>query len=269
MSTIDPAALAVANAHNHFEATKAFSTVREKVQAGDCSVTLSGTPFALFNGIFLANFSAPTLKQQVAQALAAFRAKGVPGYFWVDATCRTPELKRELLEQGCTHAGVIEDGALDIQEFFGVAIGTPRSALPRLPTGIELVKVATASEIETWSNLLADSFSLPDFARRHLIEVQADPHRCESLVNYLAFRAGEVVATISGFFSNSVCGVYSLAVRQDVRRQDIAKGVLLELLLDSHGRGTRYAVGSAFSQLMGFYRKAPVVELGATEFFQI
>lgn len=254
--------LALANAHNRLAISRAFSTTAQtrELSNKNCIAILSGVPFPLCNGIFLPRFDGSTVGQEVREVLAQFRSAQLPGFFWIDRYSEPTELRKELVLQGCRSQGAVKDIAVDLEEF----------VVPELKE-VQIKKISQGKELEAWIDIIVESFSFPDFVGRYLIAAITYSGRegVSPFANYLVTMDGQNVGTATLFFSHGVAGVYNIAIAKEFRNQDLGKAMLGKVIREIKSAKIRYAVGSAFDQVLPFYQKAPLISLGETELFLI
>ena len=182
----------------------------------------TGIPNAFFNPVFL--YRAPDdVEGFQRRARAFFEARG--GLPWSLILTRSGDKPALISEERLKDAGMIPAGVVPL-----LSRPTPRdSRWPRFHPEIVIERVEEADALSDHREALSESFGLPAYVTDMLIPEMPPP----SLRLYVAYFAGEPVATAAIFEGAGVAGLYNLGVHPSYRRRGIGSAMVRHALDES------------------------------------
>ena len=132
--------------------------------------------------------------------------------------------------------------------------------------GLRIDPVVDAEALQTWCDVLATAFTMPNFARRaffNLFSIDGFESR-SPLRHFIGWLDGKPVATATLFLAAGVAGIYNVATVRDARYRGIGAAMTSRALGDA--RAQRYRVGILQSSVMG---AAVYLKLGFREYCKI
>jgi ribosomal protein S18 acetylase RimI-like enzyme len=217
----------------------------------------SGLPCDTFNFVCRARLAEGAARAAAVDAVAHFAGAGRPFSWWLGPADRPDSL-----------GAVLEAIGLAAEES-ELAMALPLADLPRAiapVAGLEIRRVRTQIELETFAELSAANWTPPDpnvlaFYRLGAA-VLLDPGSPQRL--YVGHLDGEPVATAEATVASGTVGLYGIATRPEFRHRGIGSAMTWQPLRDAAADGCDLAVLQAAPAGVGLYRR-----LGFTPFGEI
>lgn len=217
--------------------------------------TVTDIPSPIFNNVFRATFPPGKEDESIGQALAPYRERKVPAYWWVGRSSRPANLGGHLEARGLRTAFIAAAMAIDLQ-----ALPDDLSA----PAGFLVEEVLNIRSFEQWLKFTASTMDLPLSA----VGPWVDMHRylgiggAMPLRHFLALMGGEPVAAASLFTGAGVAGLANLITRGDCRKRGIGTALALSVLKAGRAAGFRAGALLAEPAMSGMYRRMGFREYG-------
>lgn len=221
---------------------------RELVEGRDLTRIITGLPFPLLNGVFLAQLSAASLEPAIQATLAALNSWQAPLFWWVGPAAQPDDLGHHLQEHGFVHTGDTPGMAVDLL------------ALPDdqpVPPDFTIRPVEDEATLETWARVAAVGTEFPASILEEFVklELSVGVGPGISLRRYLGFQ-GEIPVTCSAMILQAgVAGIYAVATLPFARRQGLGAAMTVRPLLEARAQG--YRVGTLQASELGYpiYRR--------------
>jgi GNAT superfamily N-acetyltransferase len=207
------------------------------------SWTLTGIPDPFLNVVFRTNLPLDDPGSVVAEALAHFRAKGIPTLSWL---APAPDVGPHLLSRGLTFS---EGGRGMAADLAALPDGPPTSP------GLAIVAVEDRASFQSWVHVMRTGFGTPEVAESDLLEVFAAIGSGPHMRTYLALMDGQPVATSQVFLAAGVAGIYQVTCLPEARGRGIGTAVTLAALLEARRRGYATAILQASDLGFPVYRR--------------
>jgi GNAT superfamily N-acetyltransferase len=245
LEDFSPEALADANEANMCAAYRWFGSWPggEVVDDGQALVSLTGIPHPILNGVFRLRLSVETADRTIERAIARFRARGVPAFWWVGPKASPPDLEARLDAQGLPPDGDVPGMAVDLRQI--------ADELPA-PPGVAIQPAEQTKDLEQLARVLLAGFHFPEALAAPVIHgfTGAPPAPEGTIRHYLARLEGTPVAATTLLLAAGVAGIYSVATVPEARGQGIAATLVAAALRD--GRAAGYRIGVLQSSEMGY-----------------
>ena len=137
-----------------------------------------------------------------------------------------------------------------IRVWKGMAMGPEELIRPPEPDSLEWAPVKHDGELDTWTEIVAESFDTP-----------VEPGYFNPLIGkdklelFLISRDGKPVATTLNFYQGDTVGVYMVATRAACRKQGIGQWAFYRSLRAAFDKGARLAVCSAMPDGVNAWQK--------------
>jgi ribosomal protein S18 acetylase RimI-like enzyme len=198
---------------------------------------VTGVPIPSFNGVVCARLDSAGAAAAVAEALEAFRRRGVPMMWLVGPTSQPADLGALLVEHGLEHIGDEPGMAIDLDLLRDE---------PPAPEGLVVERVDDEAALRDWCGFAGD----PVMIQRLFDWLRAAALGSDrTMVNYLGRLAGRPVATASLVLAAGVAGIYNVGTLPEAQRRGIGTHMTREALRDARASG--YRVGVLHSSKMG------------------
>jgi GNAT superfamily N-acetyltransferase len=195
----------------------------------------------------------------VEQMLAFFRSQGTTAITWWLASDLSAALWRPYLQaHGFRFDDSVPGMALDLD-----LLAAGRS----LPAGLEIQSVEETAALNTWIDIFAEGYPIPESMKAPLLALLADLGLGLPLRHYLGFLDGVPVATSTLYLGAGVAGVMFVATLPAARRRGVGAALTLAPLYEARQLG--YHAGVLQSSEMGYpvYRQLGFQHLTAVERF--
>ncbi len=185
---------------------------------GACHVA-TGVPNAFFNPVFLYR-SPDDVEGFQRRARAFYEARG--GLPWSLIVIREQDNPPHVTEERLRDAGMVPAGIVPL-----LIRPTPRDAdWPRFHPDITIERVEDRDSLSDHREALAESFGIPGYVTDLLIPEMPPP----PLRLYVAYIAGDPVATAAIFEGAGIAGLYNLGVHPTYRRRGIGSALIRHAL---------------------------------------
>lgn len=208
-----------------------------------------GSP--IFKAVWGARLAEAEVDAAIDEAVAWFRARQAPFFFWwTGAETQPADLGRRLVARGLT---VFEERAPALT----AEIDRLNWGLPR-PAGLRVEPVASEAALLQWKQVFVEAFSVPDFAGQAWVEatrtIGLGRTPWQLLLGTLE---GEPACCGLLYCGAGVAGLIGLGTRPAFRRRGLGSVMQLERLRIARELGYRYA--GLFASEMGL---SPYLKLG-------
>src|SRR5581483_9282995 len=203
---------------------------------------LTGSAYALFNGVMRARLPVGRSDARIGELLSPFRARGLAMTWHVGTSSEPDDLGIQLQQQGLWRE-----------------LGEPGMAaqLEHLPAdrrwvaGLKVLPVRDEARFGVWLEVMARGFEMPAVARDG-IGVACRRFGFTpggAMRHYLGLLHEQPVAASTLFLAEGVAGIYNVATLPRARRRGIGAALTLAPLLEARDEG--YAIGVLQSSKMG------------------
>jgi GNAT superfamily N-acetyltransferase len=209
---------------------------------------ITGLPHPLFNGVFRPRLAADNPGAQIEAALAPFKARGVPLYWWVGPGAQPADLGRHLEAYGLPYDGDVPGMAVDL-----AAVRVERPA----PAGLAIERVDSAEALAEFAGVAAIGFRLSDAVRDGLREALASLGLGDNAPSrhYLGRLDGAPVAITSLMPAAGVAGIYNVATVPEARGRGVATALVAAALAEGQAMGYRIGVLQSSEMGMSVYSR--------------
>lgn len=217
--------------------------------------TIADVASPVFNNVLRARFDPAGAGDAIEGALAPFRERSVPCYWWVGRSSRPGDLGSRLLDRGLESAFTASAMAVDLGNL-------PED--PTVPVDLEVEEVRSSSVFSRWLSFSSPVMALPGVAG----EAWSELHRSLGfapempLRHFLASLGGEPVASASLFTGAGAAGLAHLVTRPDQRGRGIGTSLTLSALKSARNAGYRAGVLLSTPAAAGLYRRLGFREYG-------
>ncbi len=251
---LSPAALTRAIERSHEDRfTLGEAWTRQTVRRDpDLLWRISEIPFFVFNGIAHAAFDPAAADARIDAVLAEFRARGLPGVWWISPSTQPADLGERLAARGL-------EGPQAVIGMAAALASLPDSA--PLPDDVTLRPVTDEESLRAYIEVFRGGF--PDYAVEAYYDFYLSlgwgPDRPVRQV--VAMRGDQPVGTAAAGLSGetegepALAGVYNVGTVDAARRQGIGTAATLAALRMAREAGARIGVLESTPMGAGVYRK--------------
>lgn len=217
--------------------------------------TITDVASPIFNNVLRARFDPAGAGDAIEEALAPFRERSVPCYWWVGRSSRPGDLAVRLRDHGLGSAFTASAMAVDLEKL-------PKG--PPVPAGLEVDEIREDDAFKEWSGFSTAAMGLPE----ETAAAWSDLHHSigfspeAPLRHFLATLGGDPVASASLFTGAGVAGLANLVTRQDQRGWGIGTSITLTALRSARVAGYRVGVLLSTPAATGLYRRLGFREYG-------
>jgi ribosomal protein S18 acetylase RimI-like enzyme len=247
-SPADLAEAADANLVTHAGWLQARLSGMRVIEQGDLMLIDSGLPCDTFNFVCRARLSANEAPDRARAAVDYFRHAERPFSWWVGPADRPSGLGDVLLAAGLLRAETELAMAADLDELRPSEFA---------PTGWQIRRVGSESELRTFAELSAANWTPPDPQVLRFYELATAAlltHHCP-LQLYVGYLEGVPVATGEWTAGGGVAGLYNISTVAAYRRRGCGSALTQQLLLEARARGYRTAVLQAAPAGVSIYER--------------
>jgi GNAT superfamily N-acetyltransferase len=207
---------------------------------------ISEIPFFIFNGLAWADFAPEEADARIEAVLAEFRARGLPGGWWVTPSSRPADLGARLLEHGLSGPEISPGMAADLS-------AVPDSA--PLPEGVTLHPVTGDDLLRAYVSVFRDDFppAVMDAMFDQYRHMGWGPDR--PIKQFVAMQGDQALGTAAALIRGEVAGLYNVVTVEAARRRGIGMAASLAALKAAREAGCRIAVLEATEMGAGIYRR--------------
>lgn len=203
---------------------------------------VTGSTYALFNGVMRARLAAERTEERIADLLAPFRARDLPMTWHVGTSSEPADLGLQLQRRGLW------------RELGEPGMAAELAHLPearRWVAGLRVLPVRDEATFGVWLEVMARGFEMPAIARDGIgVACRRFGFAPDAAMrHYLGLLHAEPVAASTLYLAHGVAGVYNVATLPRARRRGIGAAMTLAPLLEARDQG--YAVGVLQSSKMG------------------
>ena len=186
--------------------------------------------------------------QRICQAITFFHRVGRPFSWWVGPADQPSDLGDLLVNAGLLRAETEMAMVADLS-----ALRTYNVS----PGGLEICRVRTVAELQSFAKITAANWSPPDPEVLRFYELAASflltPDSPQWL--YIGYLAGKPVATAELVLGGGVVGLYNISTLEAYRRRGIGTALTLQPLLDARNSGFYTGVLQAAADGVGIYTR--------------
>jgi ribosomal protein S18 acetylase RimI-like enzyme len=237
----------------------------ELVESPRFSMHHSAPQSPTFKGVWGTDLAAAAVDAAVDDAIAWFRKRRAPFFFWWTGPGTSPgDLGDRLQARGLiAMSGPAEEsahgsplGARGAPGMFADLSSVDESLMEKAPTGFIVEEVQDADALDDFKQVLMGSYGFPDWAAQAWV----DPTLALGFGRtpwklYVGRLLGKAVASNLIFCGAGVAGVYAVGVLPEARGRGVGAAVTLGPLLDARQCGYRHAVLYASEMAVGVYRR--------------
>jgi ribosomal protein S18 acetylase RimI-like enzyme len=216
----------------------------------------SGLACDTFNFVCRARLSPEDTSRAAAEAIGHFQRVDRPFSWWVGPADQPGDLGASLEALGLERAET------------ELAMGMPLEALPGPPPrvpGLEVRRVVSPEELETFARLSAGNWTPPDPDVLEFYRLGAaallDPGCPQRL--YVGYLGGEPVATAEGASADRTVALFGIMTREPYRGRGIGSWMTWRPLHDARAAGCDLGVLQAAEAGVGLYRRIGFRPFGA------
>ena len=199
-----------------------------------------------FNRIFMANFNESDVSTNIEQIVSRIKKLNISASWYTTPQSRPLNLENLIKEHGFTYQEDWKAMAIDLEivpENFNI------------PFGMEIKEVFSLNELETWADVLVESFEFSKIVgsyKKYFIEAGLKDSNSHY---YLGFLNGKPAATGVLFEGKGAAGLFYIGTIPTARRKGIAKAMVNYLLSQARNRG--YPISILQASEMGYpvYKK--------------
>lgn len=212
----------------------------------------SGLPDMHLNAVLTTHLEPDGADEAIGEMLARFRERGAPFIWWVMPSASPSDLADRLQAHG-----LVDDG-----RWPGYAIATDALADPPPVDGLEIRRVASAEDFDTYlgiyAPILSPSPAFTDLFVRVTKRVGLEEDAPEQ--HFIGLLHGEPVATVSLVTAGGAAGIYNVTTVEAARGRGI--GAAMTVAAVRHGADLGFDLATLQASTMG----RPVYERLGFEF---
>jgi N-acetylglutamate synthase-like GNAT family acetyltransferase len=217
------------------------------------TLSLSGIPHPLLNGVLRTQFPPDKSDQFVADTIAHYKAKNLPFSWCLDHRTLPLDLGKKLEAAGFAFLGPIQGMALNLQDYCRpIPFPSPIKVLPvnskemlwQMGQILEKTYTTNAEVIQQYTHLLE---------KKGLTTLRPFRH-------YIAKAQQETVGCATLFIEGEIAGIYNLGVLEEYRHMGVAKELVFEIIQTAIDMNCRMIVldtavkGAHLFRKMGFVK---------------
>lgn len=214
----------------------------------------------MFKGVWDAKLSSENADQAIEEAIAWFKERNAPYFFWWTG----PETAPDDLPQRLQTYGLIDMAEQQKEIAAGIKqteLGAPcmvaelkamnESVLSKTPDGFAIKEVVDESGLEDFKQVFVDTYEIPEWAGQAWVDatmavsVSKTPWRI-----FVGYLDGKPVATNILFNGGGVASVYAVATLPSAQGKGIGAAITLMPLIEARDKGG-YNFAVLFSTEMG------------------
>jgi ribosomal protein S18 acetylase RimI-like enzyme len=208
----------------------------------------TGIPLPITNGVMRARFPEQSVHAEIDDAIAHFRSRGLPFFWWTSPSTKPADLRTRLEAHGLAPAVELVGMAADLHRIDDRLTG---------PAGLTLEQVTDRETLAEWGRACFAGYELPASLMEPWCDLVAglglEPNG--PLRSYVAWQNGEPVACSQLYLAEGVAGIYTVATVPAARRQGIGAVVTLAGLRAAREEGYRIGILHASSMGESVYRR--------------
>jgi ribosomal protein S18 acetylase RimI-like enzyme len=208
----------------------------------------TGIPLPIANGVLRARFREQDVDAEIEAAIAHFRSRGLPFFWWTSPSTEPAGLRIRLEVYGLAPAVELVGMAADLHRIEDGLSG---------PAGLTIEQVADRETLALWGRACFAGYEMPASLMEPWCDLVAGLGLEPSapLRSYVAWQNGEPVACSQVYLAEGVTGIYTVATIPAARRQGIGAAVTLAGLRAAREEGYRIGILHASSMGESVYRQ--------------
>ncbi len=214
---------------------------------------ISGVPFPLCNSIMRANFSPEDPGREVREALAPFKSRRLPMFWWTGPATRPVGLEHRLQEEGLLLTERVPGMAAELHSI--------ETTIPA-PLDLEIREVRDGKSLDAWIEVFRIGNELPEgmAAFFHNAMFHIGFHQDVPYKHYLGLWRDQPVACSSVYLGDGAAGLYNVTTLPAFRGRGIGSAVTLRLIRVAKDRGATLGILHATRMGLPIYRKMGFTE---------
>lgn len=219
---------------------------------------LTPVAFRLFNSLTGARLDGAAADAAIGAAKRRAQSARVPILWWIFPGDTPADLGERLRAAEFRHIKTSPGMALDLDD--------DSAPLPGIGKNVTIATIASEPAAREWCDVLCTTFSFAQDVRDgylpFAISTAAKPDA--PIRNYALWENGEMVATSTLVFRESVAGIYNVATLPQARHKGFGAAVTAQALRDGRELGATFAVlqstdaGIPVYRKLGFDERCPV-----------
>jgi GNAT superfamily N-acetyltransferase len=209
-------------------------------EGNDLLAVRTDLPVTFFNGVPRTVFDKDA-EERVRETVAWFRDRGTPFRWWLTPSMRPRRLIDILAANGLRHyyyaTGMVAD----------ITGGGPVREVP----GLSIVRVGDEAELETWVDVFATGFSIPEPAKAVWRDVYT---RLDTWRHFVGVLDGKPVATTSLCLGGEIGGIFHVVTLPEARGRGVGAAITAAAVRDAARAGCRVAALQASEMAVSVYR---------------
>lgn len=218
------------------------------------TLSLSGIPHPLLNGVLRTQFSPEKSDQFIKDTIAHYESKNLPFSWCLDHRTLPLDLGKKLEAAGFSFLGPIQGMALNLQEYC--------RPMP-FPSPIKVLPVNNKGMLWQMGQILEKSFTTTS----HVIQEYTQLLEKKGLTTLRPFRhfitqhQNETVGCATLFIEGEIASIYNLGVLEEYRHMGVAKELVYEIIQTAIDMNCRMIVLDTASKGAFLFRKLGFIKI--------